>query len=312
MGAPSRITRETGRHSLVDGIPFTLPVASQQTPALMAGFKIDAARAAALLPGNELFPFRWGSSALLVITVVDYRVTNIGRYIEYSIAIACTHGASAAPPFLPLLLQGVFGLGQYVHDLPVSTEVSVKGGKGIWGMPKHRANLDFVVGTRQASSQYDLDGQMVMRIDVDRHGMLSIPLSAGGVNYCAFRGLLMKSSIYFKGNAAVTFFRPTSARITLGDHPRAAILQSLSIDPHPVFSIYFETTQGILDDHFESWFLSYATAPTVPPEGMESVVDLGQSEEWLPPPDRTWWPDGAVADRPGLPGATPSSAVLQR
>ena len=49
------------------------------------------------------------------------------------------------PPLLPLVFQKTFGLGQYVVDLPVSTEVSVKGGKGIWGMPKHQANLDFVV-----------------------------------------------------------------------------------------------------------------------------------------------------------------------
>ena len=30
-------------------------------------------------------------------------------------------------------------VGQYVWDLPVSTEISVKGGKGIWGTPKHQA-----------------------------------------------------------------------------------------------------------------------------------------------------------------------------
>jgi Acetoacetate decarboxylase (ADC) len=291
---PSRIARESGRFALVDGIPFEMPVNSHDTPALMAGFRIDAKRAAALLPGNELFPFRWGRSALLVVTVVDYRETNIGRYIEFSIAIACTHGDRLAPPIVPVLAQSVFGLGQYVYDLPVSTEISVKGGKGIWGMPKHRANLDFVIGTREASSQYDLDGEMVMRIDVARQGMVTLPLTTGGVNYCAFRGLLMKSSIYFRGKATITFFRPTSARLTLGDHPRASVLKDLQIDPRPLFSIYFPTTQGILDDHFESWFLSYATRPTTEPEGLESVVNLGLGEEWLPPPHRTWWPEGAV------------------
>jgi hypothetical protein len=310
VGVPNRITQETGRHSLVDGIPFTLPVASRETPALMAAFRINAKRAAQLLPGNELHPFLWGRSALLVITVVDYRVTNIGRYIEYSIAIACTHGVRPAPPLLPALLQGEFGLGQFVHDLPVSSEISVKGGKGIWGMPKHQANLDFVIGTREASSQYDLDGQMVMRIDVARQGLITLPVSTGGVNYCAFRGLLMKSSIYFHGRAAISFFRANSARLTLGDHPRAAILSALAIDPHPVFSIFFSTTQGVLDDHFESWFLSYPTAPVVAPEGLESIVNLGLSQAWLSPPHRTWWPEGAVAATPTPTSpATPTAGV---
>ena len=31
-----RLRRESGRHALVDGIPFTLPVASHESPALMA------------------------------------------------------------------------------------------------------------------------------------------------------------------------------------------------------------------------------------------------------------------------------------
>jgi hypothetical protein len=44
----------------------------------------------------------------------------------------------------------------------------VKGGKGIWGMPKHRANLDFRVDDRTVSSQYDLDGELAMRITIPR------------------------------------------------------------------------------------------------------------------------------------------------
>ena len=44
---------------------------------------------------------------------------------------------------------------------------------------------------------------------------------------------------------------------------------------------------GALDDHFESWFLSYPRPPTTQPEGLESVVGLGLSQEWLPPPPRT-------------------------
>src|SRR5919204_6580070 len=113
-----------------------------------------------MLPGTEVHPFRMFGHGLLVVTVVDYRDTSIGTYIEFSIAIACTHGRRAAPPLLPVLFQKTYGLGQYVVDLPVSTEISVKGGKGIWGMPKHQANLDFKVSDGTVSSQYDDDGRL--------------------------------------------------------------------------------------------------------------------------------------------------------
>ena len=85
-----------------------------------------------------------------MVTVVDYKTTDIGSYIEFSIAIACTHGLQPGPPLVSALLPR-HGIGQFVVDLPVSTEISVKGGKGIWGMPKHQANLDFVVSKRTVS-----------------------------------------------------------------------------------------------------------------------------------------------------------------
>ena len=284
---PRRFYDQQGRHALVDGIPFTLPVHSEQTPALMAAFPVDADRAAAMLPGTELHLFRWGGKGLLVVTVVDYRVTSIGKYIEFSIAIACTHGRRAAPPLLPLVFQKTYGLGQYVVDLPVSTEISVKGGKGIWGMPKHQASLDFVIDDDTVSSQYDLDGRLAMRVEVEKPGGVRLPLfNLPAANYCAFRGMLYKSYIYFSGNIGVTLGGRGKARITLGDQPQMQALRDLGIGDAPVFTAFFPSTHGVLDDHFECWFLSYDRLPAQQPEGMESVVNLGLGETWPESPHR--------------------------
>ncbi|HEV7937003.1 MAG TPA: acetoacetate decarboxylase family protein [Solirubrobacteraceae bacterium] len=282
-----RLRRESGRYALVDGIPFTLPVASHESPALMAAFSIDACAAAELLPGDEVHPLRlWGERALLLISVVDYRSTNIGRYIEFSIAIACTHGEHPAPALTPALplAQRLYGTGQYVIDLPVSSEVSVKGGKGIWGMPKHQANLDFVIAPRKVSSQYDLDGQLCIRIEVDRPRFEALPLSLATSNYCAFRGMLMKSNISFHGHAGLNLPLTRSARLQIGEHPRVQALKRLGISSRPLLCGYFPSTEGILDDHIDSWFLSFKAPPSVVPEGLESVAGLGQNQEWLVPP----------------------------
>src|SRR5438270_685585 len=198
MGAPARIQRQTGRYALVDGIPFNLPVNCDESPVLMAIFPINADKAAQLIPGNEIYPLRLWKRALLVITVIDYLITDIGKYIEFSIAIACTRGPKKAPRLLPALFMDTYGVGQWVVDLPVSTEVSVKGGKGIWGMPKHQANLNFIIGERTVSSQYDLDGQFAMKIEIERPRSAWLPMSMTAANYCAFRGLLMKSYIHFR------------------------------------------------------------------------------------------------------------------
>jgi hypothetical protein len=286
MGVPKRLRDQEGRYALVDGIPFALPIDCEQSPVLFAVFPINAEKAEKLMPGNELHAFRlWGDKGLLVITVVDYRVTDIGKYIEFSIAIACTHGSQPAPALIPALFMNHYGVGQLVIDLPVSTEISVKGGKGIWGMPKHQANLNYIVGKDVVSSQYDLDGQLAMKIEIDIPKKLGIPIDTGAANYCTFRGMLMKSYIYFKGKLWLSLFKKGSARLTLGDHPRLAMLKDLEIGSDPIFTAFVPEAHGVLDDYYESWFLSFEKPPaTMTGEGMGSVIDLGLGQEWLAPP----------------------------
>jgi hypothetical protein len=301
MKIPKRIAAESGRYSLVDGIPFLLPVESHHSPALMAAFTIDAAKAAALLPGSEVHPLTlWRGRGLLLITVVDYTSTNIGKYIEFSIAIAVTHGSRPAPALLPVLLRKHYDVGQYVYDLPVSTEISVKGGKGIWGMPKHQANLDFRIDSRTVSSQYDLDGQLAMRITIRRPCWTGLPLRMSAANFCQFRGMLWKSVIYFHGNVGASVLFPGAARLLIGDSPRTRPLRDLGIARQPLFTAFFPSSAGVLDDHVEGWFLGFGDPPQTQPEGLASVAGLGLSQAWLPPPACDGRQDGR--SRPLEPG----------
>jgi hypothetical protein len=183
-----------------------------------------------------------------------------------------------------MVFRGHYGTGQFVVDLPVSTEISVKGGKGIWGMPKHQANLDFTVGKGTVSSQYDLDGELAVRVEIDRPHGLRLPLAMKAANYCAFRGMLFRSFIHFQGTIALTLGSRGGARLTIGDHPRVQPLKTLDISASPLFTAFLPEISGILDDYYEGWFLTYERQVTERPEGFESVIDLDLSQEWLPPP----------------------------
>jgi hypothetical protein len=281
---PSRLAREDNKYALVDGIPFRLPVRAQRLQALMAAFPVDRDAAQALLPDADVRAARLWRKALLVVTVVNYQETVIGKYIEYSIALSCAHRDSDPPPFLPFLFRGHYQFGQYVYDLPVSTEISVKGGKGIWGMPKHQASLDFHVGDGVVSSQYDLDGQFGAYVEIATPRRLRLPLAVGASNYCQFRGMLMKSTIYFKGTASIGIGRSAAGRFEVGDIARLAPLKAIDFGSKPMFTVFFPAAHGVLDDHAESWFLEFDRPPGHAPEGMESVVNLGLGETWPPPP----------------------------
>ncbi len=288
MSVSKRIKDYTGRFAMVDGITFKLPVSATKSPALMAGFFCDYDQAKALMPGNELHPVKVFGKAVFMVTVIDYRVTTIGKYIEYSIALAVTRGSKPAPPFLPAMLMKTYKTGQYILDLPVSSEISVKGGKGIWGMPKHKANLDFIISDTQVSAQYEKDGQFAFRIEIDKPQKSNFPINVSSINYSHFRNMLMASYIHFKSKAGIKLGKSAAGRLFIGDHPRTKFLKNLKIKSKPFFTLYMPEANGILDDHFECWFMTYEKQPQkVTPEGFESVFNLGLNEDWLPAPSIT-------------------------
>jgi len=123
-----------------------------------------------------------------------------------------------------------------------------------------------------------------VKIEVQRPKSSWMPVRMKGVNYTAFRGMLFKSGVYFHGKLGFHLFKKGSAKLILGDHPRVQPLKDLEISPDPILAAFLPQATGVLDDHSESWFLSENTLPAKTPDGMESVVNLGQSQEWLVPP----------------------------
>jgi hypothetical protein len=113
--------------------------------------------------------------------------------------------------------------------------------------------------------------------------------------YSQFRGMLMKAYSYIGGRAGFSMLNRRACRLYIGDHPRVRPLKELEIGPRPFFTAFLPSASGVLDDHFEGWFLTYDEPPSTQPEGLESVVDLGLGQEWLDPPSAPL--PGAVGDR---------------
>ena len=176
-------------------------------------------------------------------------------------------------------------MGQYVYDLPVSTEISVKGGKGIWGMPKHQANLDFQIGTADGLEPVRPrrpvgDAHHHPEAQMDR----AAPAHAIGQLLPVPRHAVQVLDLLPRTDRRVGSFHRRAADLVIGDHPRAAPLRQLDVGSRPLLTAYFPASAGILDDHIEGWFLGFDEPPSTPPEGLESVVDLALSESWLAPP----------------------------
>jgi hypothetical protein len=153
------------------------------------------------------------------------------------------------------------------------------------------------VSENTITSQYDLDGMLAMRIEMQRPKNVWLPVSMSASAYSQFRGMLMKAYSYIGGRAGFSVLSKRACRLYIGDHPRVRPLKELEIEPRPFFTAFLPSASGVLDDHFEGWFLSYEEPPSTPPEGLESVVDLGLGREWLDPPSAPL--PGAATDREG-------------
>jgi len=103
----------------------------------------------------------------------------------------------------------------------------------------------------------------------------------------------MKSTIYFQGRADIAVGRAARGHLRLGDQPVGRRLKALGIGSSPIATVFLGKTTGVLDDHFESWFLTEQTADAATDQaastgdGLESVVSLGRGEQWPPAPDRS-------------------------
>jgi hypothetical protein len=286
MAFPPRFRWLEGRYANVDGIPFHMPVRTRTSPALFAAFTIDGAKAEELLPGEELHAWQWRGRGLLVLAVANYLDTPIGQYVEFCIGVLVTRGQRSAGPVAALVLRRHHGTGIYIYDLPVSSEISVKGGLGIWGMPKRQANLDYIVGPDTISSQYDLDGELVARLDIPHPHLPWVPMRMSSIGWGAdYRGLLTKSYTYARGRLGF-HLRPARARLLLGDHPRAKVLKALDVNPCAVFTAFMPQIDAVLDDHVESWYLTAQQPPPPPEVGLRDAAQLTLSQTWLAPPDR--------------------------
>ncbi len=112
--------------------------------------------------------------------------------------------------------------------------------------------------------------------------------------------MLMKSSIYFNDRAEVAVGplpRPSCSSAIIPGWTR---LRTLDLSSKAFFTACLPHSHGVLDDHFESWFITSPNAvePDDPWGGddLGSVFGLPNSTEWLDPPSAS---GRLAADRDG-------------
>jgi hypothetical protein len=200
-----------------------LPIQYRDGSLLLLMYRVDAARAASVLP-DALEPMLVFGKAVVVVAAFEYRDTSIGPYGELGIGVQ-TQKTGTSPSLVTYLrnprLQDQQGL--WVVNLPVTTEAARAGGVDIWGYPKYVTTMETVF--QPDSVRFKLGSELEIQM---KSGMGVSMKATPFVTFTKKDGRFLRtitelhSSMKFGGAGSVRIER-------LGDGPTTATLDKLGL-----------------------------------------------------------------------------------
>lgn len=181
------------------------------------------------------------------LTAFDYLDTDIGPYREFSVGFLLNSEQFMRVPCYNLLRQlAQNSFCTYIHRLPVTTDVALRGGVELYNYPKSMATIEFEDSKDTISCELAGDGEMVCRISARK-----IPAARKAVMkaFCHLYQFGQPQFAEFKMNARAYGMSLGHSKLEceLGDsHEMARELSSLLISTSPITYVYVPDMQAIL------------------------------------------------------------------
>jgi hypothetical protein len=195
-------------------------------------FVVNADAAQRMIDYSGLQVCRFGRGrALVVLMLMRYEDTDLGRYYEYGTNVMVNPPGSDAHGLSALQSAGAF-----VHHLPVDQAFTLEAGRTIWGYPKVMA--DFTVRNgRQFGFDVAIDGQLAVSMEF-RPG-LPVPSAFTArpqvhSTYSHLDGITRETPGEMRMSGVR--YRLGGVDIRLGEHPYATELTSLGLPKRALVS----------------------------------------------------------------------------
>lgn len=224
---------------IVEGLsrPLELPQRYYDFGFVLAHFPAPTRRVRALVGGDRLEPVEIVPGlAVVSIAAFEYRVmATLAPYKEVGIMVPVRHAPPRRVPLLPLLCPERYGVGFWVHHLPVTTEEARVAGVDVWGLPKVLATITFAdVGWMRRCQLWE-DGQHVLTLSaaMAETRQEARPFTA----YSRLNGELLSSLVDTRGQYHA-WNVPGRASLELGTHPLAGTLRGLDVQRVAVAGLF--------------------------------------------------------------------------
>jgi len=200
-------------------ITFPMEVTSMRAATLL--FTVDAAAAAALLPGDafevvEVAP----GAAQLVIALCDYVENPWGDYAEVNV------GFLARP-----VGAGDDVIGSFVYRMPVDQEFTCEAGNRVMGFPKTVEAIDVTDDETHVTFALAFDGRPTLRVRLPRAEPVGEPERVEADSYSYLDGVPHATALGMDMGTGLV--DPAEVEIEVGEGPVADELRSLGLPGPP-------------------------------------------------------------------------------
>jgi hypothetical protein len=183
-----------------------------------------------VLPHHNFKPIEiWPGCVMIGITAFEYHDTSIGPYNEIAISVPIKFPPGFIFPFLTAIRmerKGIFPL--YIHRLPVTTEIALKGGIHFWNFPKFMSDITFQDRGDNLEVTLLEKGEMILKLNSKKP-----PLNQS--RKLQFHTYSIKDNVVMHGLVEGwipkigSTMRRTIAEIELGRHPIGKELADLDL-----------------------------------------------------------------------------------
>jgi len=247
--------KDTPRKTLdMAGEPIEFPILYYDLRMIHAVFNVKNNAIKKLVPHSNYKPIEiWPGTGMLGITAFEYFDTSIGPYNEIAIAIPISFPPSFAFPGLAaisMMRKKLFHV--YIHHLPVTTEIALKGGFYFWNYPKFLAEISFKDEGQNLEVILKEKGEMILKLKSRK-----LPLSRS--SRLTFYTYSIKDRVVMRG--LVEGWAPkigetmlgSDAELELGNHRISKELAELNLTKRARGGMYAEGMMTKLYDPDIRW-----------------------------------------------------------
>lgn len=223
-----------------------VPIFYHDVSSMWVYFSAPSHMVQSILPSERLKPISLGNgNALYGFVCFEYRDTTIGPYNEVGIGAPCRLDPVINIPLLPALFNRFFGVGFYVHYLPVTTQIAYDAGVDIWGLPKFIAQIAFEETHNSRRCVLQADSKEILTLEVTHPDRALKQDTYDFHTFSVKDKFLLKTPVQSSGQFWASR-KSDSAQLHLGNHPVAEQLRELKLDTKPIKTIIYPNTQVIL------------------------------------------------------------------